>query len=106
MRGARCRDWDERNMVTERGGKEASMRRSPRQQPSKGREDSWKKPSEGAQGCRAELLLGLRPRTRNTHSRRRPGRLLQTSYDDEPGREARQQLGVRQRRERRTPEGR
>ena len=36
-----------------------------------------KKPSEDAQGCRAELLLGLRPQTRNTHSRRRPGRLLQ-----------------------------
>ena len=33
-------------------------------------------PSEGAQGCRAKLLLGLRPKTRNTHSRRRPGRLL------------------------------
>ena len=52
-------------------------RRTPQQQPSKGREDGWKKLSEGAQGCRAELLLGLRPETRNTHSRRRPGRLLQ-----------------------------
>ena len=39
--------------------------------------DGWRKPLEGAQGCRAELLLGLRPQTRNTHSRRRPGRLLQ-----------------------------
>ena len=36
-----------------------------------------KNPSEGAQGCRAELLLGFRPQTRNTHSKRRPGRLLQ-----------------------------
>ena len=36
-----------------------------------------KKPSDGAQGCRAELLLGLRPHTRNTHSKRRPGGLLQ-----------------------------
>ena len=36
-----------------------------------------KKPSEGAQGCRAELLLVLRPQTRNTLSRRRPGRFLQ-----------------------------
>ena len=36
-----------------------------------------KKTSEGAKGCRAELLLRLRPQTRNTHSRRRPGRLLQ-----------------------------
>ena len=35
-----------------------------------------KKLLEGAQGCRAELLLELRPQTRNTHSRRRPGRLL------------------------------
>ena len=35
-----------------------------------------KKPSEGAQGCRAELLLRLRSQTRNTHSRRRPGWLL------------------------------
>ena len=46
------------------------------------------------QGCRAELLLGLRPQTRNTHSRRRPDRLLQASKDDESGREARPQLGV------------
>ena len=30
------------------------------------------------QGYRAELLVGLRPQTRNTHSRRRLGRLLQT----------------------------
>ena len=40
-------------------------------------EYDWKKPSEGARGCRAELLLRLRLQTRNTYSRRRPGRLLQ-----------------------------
>ena len=32
------------------------LRAEPQQQPSKGREDGWKKPSEGAQGRRAELL--------------------------------------------------
>ena len=63
------------------------------------------KSSEGPQGCCADLLLGLRPQTRNTISRRRPGRLLQTSKQDESGREARLQLGVRQRRGRCTPEG-
>ena len=36
-----------------------------------------KKLVEGAQGCRAELLLELRPQTRNTHSRRKPGRLIE-----------------------------
>ena len=46
----------------------------------KAREDGWKQSSEGAQGCRAELLLGLRPQTRNTLSRRQPGRLLQAPY--------------------------
>ena len=51
------------------------------------------------------FFLGLRPQTQNTHSRRRPGRFLQAPQDDEPGREARPQLGVRQRRERRPPEG-
>ena len=65
-----------------------------------------KESSQGSQGYRAELLLGLRPKTRNTRSRRRPGRLVQASKDDEPGREVRPQLGVRQRRGWRTPEGR
>ena len=92
-------------MATERGGEEAPTRTT-RQQPYEGREDGWKKSSEGAQGCGAELLLGLRPQTRNTRSRRRPGRLLQASKDDESGEEARPQLDVRQRRGRRTPEGR
>ena len=64
-------------MATERVGEEAPTRRTPQQQPSKGREDGWEKPSEGAQGCRAELFLGLRPQTQNTYSRRRPDRLLQ-----------------------------
>ena len=50
-----------RSMATERGGEKAPTRRTPQQQPSKGREDGWKKSSEGAQGCRAELLLVLRP---------------------------------------------
>ena len=64
-------------MATERGGEEAPTRRTPQQQPSKGRENGWGKPSESVQGCRAELLLGLRPQNRNTQSRRRPGRRLQ-----------------------------
>ena len=63
--------------TTERGGEETPTHRTPQQQPSKGRENGWKKTSEGAQGCRAEFFLGLRPQTRNTQSRRRPGRLLQ-----------------------------
>ena len=58
-------------MATERGGEEAPTRRTPQQQPSKGRENGWKKTSEGAQGCRAELLLGLSPQTRNTRNRER-----------------------------------
>ena len=45
--------------------------------------------------------MGLRLQTLSTHSRTRPGRLLQASQDYEPGRAARSQLGVRQRRERR-----
>ena len=48
-------------MARERGGEKAPTCRTPQQQPSKGREDGCKKPSEGAQGCRSELLLGLRP---------------------------------------------
>ena len=93
-------------MATERGGEEEPTRRTPQQQPPKGREHDWKKSSEGLQGCRAELLLELRPQTSNTRSRRRPDRLLQASKDDEFEREARPQFGVRQRRERCTPEGR
>ena len=58
-------------MATERGGEEVHTRRTPQQQPSKGREDGWKKSLEGSQGCRAKLLLGLRPQTRKTRSRRR-----------------------------------
>ena len=42
----------------------------------------------------------------NTHSTRRPGRLLQARQDDAPGRGARLEFGVRQRRERHPPEGR
>ena len=38
-------------MATERGGEEAPTRSTPQQQPSKGREDGWKKSSEGAQGA-------------------------------------------------------
>ena len=64
-------------MATGRGSEEAPTCRTSPKQPSKGREDGWKKTSEGAQGCRAELLLGLCSQTRNMHSRRRPGRLLQ-----------------------------
>ena len=48
------------------------MRRAPHQQPSKERKEGWQKYSEGLQGCRAELLLGLRPQTRNSRSRRQP----------------------------------
>ena len=36
-----------------------------------------KKPSEGAQGCRAELRLRFHSQTRDMHSRRRPRRLVQ-----------------------------
>ena len=89
-------------MVTERGGEEALTRRTQQQQSLKGREDGWNKFSEGLQGYRAKLPLGLRPQTRNTHSRRRTDRLLQASKGDESGREARPQLGVRQRRGQRT----
>ena len=51
-------------MAPERGGNKAPTRRTPLQQPPKGREDGWKKSSEGAQdcACRAELLLGLHPK--------------------------------------------
>ena len=41
MRGARCGGCNERNMATERGCEEAPTRRTPQQQPSKGREDGW-----------------------------------------------------------------
>ena len=44
-------------MATERGDEEAPTRKIPQRQSSKDREDGWKK---GAQGCRAELRLGLR----------------------------------------------
>ena len=55
---------DERSTATERGSEEALTLRTSQQQPSKGREDGWKHSSEGAQGCRAEHLLRLRPQTR------------------------------------------
>ena len=84
-------------MTTKRGGEEAPTRRTPQHQPLKGREDGIKKTSEGAQGCRVELFWGLRSQTLNVHSRRRPGRLIQASSDDESGRKARPQLDVRQR---------
>ena len=50
--------------------------------------------------CKAAVLsffLGLRARkTRNTRTRKRPGRLLRASKDDDSGREARPLLGVGQ----------
>ena len=92
----RCADWDKRSMATERGGEEARTRRTPQQQPPNGREDGWKTSPDVSQGCRAELILRFRPQTRNTHSRRRPDQLLQTSNDDKSGREARLHIGVRQ----------
>ena len=78
----RLRGTQHGNRERRRGGAYAQTHNSNLR---KGRQDDWKKSSEGAQGCRAELLLGFRPQTQNTHSRRRPGRLLQAPYDDEPG---------------------
>ena len=63
----------------QRGGEEAPTCTSPQQQPSKGHEDGWTKSWEGSQGCRAELFVGVRLQTRNTHSRRRPDRLLHSN---------------------------
>ena len=80
-RGFRRGGWDECSMPTERGCEEASTRRTPQQQPRKGREDDWQEYLESFQGFRAELLLGFRPRTRNTRLRSRSGRPLQTSND-------------------------
>ena len=85
-------------MAMEIGGKAVPTRRTPQQQPSKDRKDYWEKTSAGSQGCCAELLLELRPQTRNTRSRRRSDRLLQASKDDEFGRKMRPHLGVHKRR--------
>ena len=52
-------------METERGGEEATTRRISQQKPSKRREDDWKKPSEGALGCRAELDIVRKLETRS-----------------------------------------
>ena len=89
----------EDSMAIERSGKEAVTRRTPPRQPLKGREDGWKKSSEGSQGCLVRKL----------ETRAREGDLAgfyKHLRDDESGREARPQLGVRQTRGRRTPEGR
>ena len=57
-------------MVTERGDEKAPTRRTPQQQPSKGRENGRKKTSEGAQGCRGELFWDF---VRKLETRNREG---------------------------------
>ena len=57
-------------MATERGGEEAPTRRTSQKQPSKGPENGWIKPSEGAQGCRAGVFLDF---VRKLETRNREG---------------------------------
>ena len=103
VHGPWCGGGNIRSMATERGDEKAPTRRFQQQRSSKGRENGWKKSLEGLQGCPAEFILGICPRTRNTHSTGRPDRLLQASEDDEFVRESRPQFGVYQRRGRHTP---
>ena len=87
-------------MEVERGGEEAPTRKTPQQHFLKGLDGGWKNLRKVRD---AELLLRLSLRTRNVRSKRRPGCHSQASKS---GREARPQLGVRRRRERRTLERR
>ena len=78
-------------MTAERGGEEEPTRITLQQQPSIGREDGWKNIRKVREAAVLNALWNS-------------FRKLVTSKDDESGREVRPQLGVRQRRGRRTPE--
>ena len=64
-------------MATERGGEEAPTRRTPQQQPSKGRGDGWKKFRKVRKAAVPSFFETSSANLKRARSRRRPGRLLQ-----------------------------